>query len=113
MTPAPPVQTVTSGDRQHVAAVLGRHFALAEEPGVSFMRDSTHLNIQLGADGASNLPDSAFEARARAITSVALRAYDKPALIDSVTVAVVEVVIPNAVVRIKRMRTFPAAIFRP
>src|SRR5687768_11838005 len=113
VTANPPVNTVALGDRQHVATVLGRHFGMVPAPKVSFMRDSTHLNIQLDTAGASQMSDASFETHARSIASVALRAYEGGALVDSVTVAVVDVVVPNVAVRMIRHRTFPASILRP
>lgn len=81
---------------------------------VGFARDSTHLLVQVQGAYFGSLPDSQFNDRARDIVRFAFRRYPAREALDSVTVAVGQVLSSGAlgVFRVGRSITVPASSLR-
>ncbi len=86
----------------------------AAHPRVSFLRDSTHLVVQLDSATFATMSDTAFADRARSLAGRALASYPQAAVLDSVTIGTVAPFEQErfVAVRVIRSRTFAAAALR-
>ena len=97
---------------EHVAEVLRAETGDAAAPKVSFQRDSTHLSIHLQAAAFAGMPDSVFESKARGWAKLALRTYERGAMLDSITVSAGDDVAPNVLFRVVRSYSYAVASLR-
>jgi hypothetical protein len=94
------------------------HDALVTELGagarvhVAFMRDSSHLLVQLDTAVLSSLSDSAYARRSAVLAGIALSTYPAHTMLDSISVSTGETVAPNVAVRVRRNCTFAASALR-
>jgi hypothetical protein len=72
--------------RKHVASLLEKQLGDAADPRIGFMRDSTHLRIDLSTAAFPTLADSTLSKRARSFATTALTNYEMRDELDSITV---------------------------
>ena len=94
---------------QHAQAVVLAEVGAAAKPQVAFMRDSTHLLVQLQGGDVAQAQDSAFAQRANRLARLALEAYGRGAGVESVTVSVGDMVAPGMAFRVLQSRTYASS----
>jgi len=100
-----------ANSRERLAAALKDRVGEAADPDVGFMRDSTHLLVNLATVAFRTVPDSALTVQARDIGAFALRHYERADEVDSVTVLYREKV-SSGFWWIRHERTFPVGELR-
>jgi hypothetical protein len=88
-----------------LASTLRDSLGASAEASPAYLRDSTHLQIDLSASHYSSLGDSELTDKARDVAALAMRAYPKRAEVESVTVQGREKV-SKGVWRVHWRRTF-------
>jgi hypothetical protein len=96
--------------RDRVASALRDTLGKTADPQVAFVRDSTHLLVQLSGDALPTASDSVTE-ETRRIGNFALRHYERANELDSVTILYHRPVRPG-VWRILQTRAFPVESLR-
>ena len=79
-------QDSTHHARQRVASLLREQLGDAADPQIGFMRDSTHLLVDLSTAAFPVLVDSMLTKRARGFAVTALKNYEMSKSLDSITV---------------------------
>jgi murein DD-endopeptidase MepM/ murein hydrolase activator NlpD len=97
--------------RDRLASELRDRVGDAADPHVSFLRDSTHLQVELATVAFRTMPESVLTDQARNIGVFALRHYERANEVDSVTVLYREAVSPGFWY-IRHTRTFPVGELR-
>jgi hypothetical protein len=97
--------------RERLASALSDSLEKAADPHVAFVRDSTHLQIELANAAFPAVPDSVRTNQASDIGRFALRHYERANELDSITVMYRDSVRPG-VWNIRHTRTFPAGDLR-
>ena len=97
--------------RDRVASALRDTLGQTADPEVAFVRDSTHLLVQLSGDVLPTASDSALTEEARRIGIFALRHYERANELDSVTILYHRKV-RRGLWHILQMRAFPVESLR-
>ena len=100
-----------ANSRERLASALKDRVGEAADPDVGFMRDSTHLLVNLATVAFRTVPDSVLTVQARDIGAFALRHYERANEVDSVTVLYREKV-SSGFWYVRHERTFPVAELR-
>jgi hypothetical protein len=100
-----------ANSRERLASALKDRVGEAADPQVAFMRDSTHLQVELATVAFRTVPESVLTVQARDIGAFALRHYERANEVDSVTVLYREAVSPG-LWYIRHIRTFPVGDLR-
>ena len=83
-------QDPTHRSRKHVASLLSQEIGEAADPQVAFLRDSTHLLVDLSTAAFPTLAESTLTKRARGFAITALKNYDRVDTLDSISVVYTE-----------------------
>ena len=75
-----------ANSRERLASTLRDSLGKAADPQVAFQRDSAHLLVELATVAFPTVPDSVLTGNARGVGRFALRHYERPNQVDSVTV---------------------------
>ena len=97
--------------RERLASALRERVGELADPDVGFMKDSTHLLVNLATVAFRTVPDSVLTVQAKDIGAFALRHYERANELDSVTVLYREKVSPGFWY-IRHERTFPVGELR-
>ena len=100
-----------ANSRERLASALKDRVGEAADPDVGFMRDSTHLLVNLATVAFRTVSDSVLTVQARDIGAFALRQYERANELDSVTVLYREKV-SSGFWYVRHERTFPVAELR-
>ena len=100
-----------ANSRERLASELKDSLGEAANPDVGFMKDSTHLLVNLATVAFRTVPESVLTVQARDIGRFALRHYERATEVDSVTVLYREAVSPGFWY-VRHERTFPAGELR-
>lgn len=97
--------------RERVARALTSMLGEAAAPQIAFVRDSSHLRVQLSTVAFPTVSEEELTKQAERVASSALRNYDKASQLESVTVVYREPVRPG-MWWIRHSRTFSVASLR-
>src|SRR3979409_2112254 len=100
-----------TNSRERLPSALNTRVGEAADPDVGFMRDSTHLLVNLATVAFRTVPDSVLTVQAKGVGAFALRHYERANEVDSVTVVYREKV-SSGFWYIRHERTFPVAELR-
>ena len=100
-----------ANSRERLAAALKDRVGDLADPDVGFMRDSTHLLVNLATVAFRTVPDSVLTVQAKAIGAFALRHYERANELDSITVLYREKV-SSGFWYVRHERTFPVGELR-
>jgi hypothetical protein len=100
-----------ANSRERLAAALKERVGEAADPDVAFLKDSTHLLVNLATVAFRTVPDSVLTVQARDIGRFALGHYERANELDSITVVYREAVSPG-LWYVRHTRTFPVGDLR-
>jgi hypothetical protein len=105
-------QDSTARARKHVASLLRRQLGDDADPRIAFVRDSTHLLVDLSTAAFPTLADSTLRKWATGFAVTALKNYEMGDSVDSVTVTYSERLRHKGGGWIRHIDTFPVSVLR-
>ena len=105
-------QDLTHRSRKHVASLLSEQIGDAADPQIGFLKDRTHLLVDLSTAAFPTLTESTLTKRSRGFAVTALKNYVKADTLDSISVVYSERLGHKVGGWIRHTDTFPVSVLR-